>query len=438
MELFLTVFFHAHTSFDLQQIDDPDTATQLKQLRAALLVALADVTGHDSFASHHPIQSPIPQTFMLWLQNSNSLLQSAACLALGNLSRSDEVSIPLIQSHQVHIPLVRLLSNTSITDPQILHSALSFLKNLAIPSQNKPRLEDLLGPSCVPRIFSLDTSPQVQFAAISLTRLLLVNCPSNVQRLCIPLSADRSSPAHESTIVANIVSLYNRTDADPTRLEAARVVLTLCRVLHSESSVSLLPDWEASQAANAYERVTTDSAEIVSTGSHIQSNNKGRVYFYSKHETLDQPLTYLVTQQKWPSLRSEAWFVFALMCRSQDGAGVIDAVLQAHDAMLGLIKTITGREKDTIPEGETKAIEPTVSNTVGQITSITDGLELEPQQADPKQQANMARVDRENALIMCTELLRKLGDGMASQRKCMLQDLVKEGTDMVVAQRATG
>src|SRR5690606_25379818 len=112
-------------------------------------------------------------------------LRSAACLALGNLSRSDETSIALVDTHLAHVPLIELIGDPATSDPQVLHSALSFLKNLAIPAMNKPVLGDLLSPGCLPRIFSLDTLPQVQYAAVSLARLLLVNCPGNVRRVCL-------------------------------------------------------------------------------------------------------------------------------------------------------------------------------------------------------------------------------------------------------------
>ena len=191
---FIQSFYRAHAGFDASQTEDPDAAPQLKQLRASLLATLADLSANDAFSSHYPLSSPESQSFLAWIQGANPLLQSAACLALGNLSRSDEASSMLVEKDAVHVHLIKLLSNSALSDPQLLHSALSFLKNLAIPIQNKAQLGDLLNPSCVPRIFSLDTLPQVQFAAISLTRLLLVNCPANVRRICTPVERGQIQP----------------------------------------------------------------------------------------------------------------------------------------------------------------------------------------------------------------------------------------------------
>lgn len=429
LQLFLSTFYHAHTHFNMLQVDDADTAAALKKLYAALLNTLADVTGNDLFVSCHPLESQIAQTFLAWLQSSNLQLQTAGCLALGNLSRSDEVSTALVQIHFAHTPLMRLLSNPEIADAQLLHSAMSFLKNLAIPVQNKPLLGSLLDVGCIPRLLSLDTSPQVQFTAVSLTRLLVVNCPPNVARMCAPLSADPASPARERSSVHGIIALYERSDAEPTRLEAARTVAAICRVLHSNPVAPLLPDWEPPVV-----EIEADSSD----GS-VDAESQRLEYFYSKHDVA-RVLAFLVSQQKWPSLRSEAWFIFALMCRSKEGSRVIITLLQIHNTMTELIKAVTGRETPLSDIGGSEDIEGALSSASladGQITSMADGLGLEPKQADPKQRESMIRVDRENALVMCTELLRTWGNQLPGLRLSILQDLVKEGTEIVAAQKAT-
>ncbi|KAH6605954.1 armadillo-type fold domain-containing [Trichoderma cornu-damae] len=427
MQLFLSTFYHAHTHFDMLKVDDVDTAASLHKLHSSLLVSLADLTGNDLFASCHPLQSQVAQNFLAWLQGSNLQLQTAACLSLGNLSRSDEVSTSLVQVYFAHAPLMRLLSNQEITDAQLLHSALSFLKNLAIPVQNKPHLGGLLDVACVPRLYSLDASPQVQFAAVSLTRLLVANCPPNVARICAPLSADPASPARERSSVSGIITLYERSDAEPTRLEAARAIAAVCRMLHSGPVAPLLPDWEPP--------VVEIDAKSPEPGNE---ENQRREYFYSKHDVA-RVLSFLVSQQKWPTLRSEAWFVFALMCRSKEGSRVIITLLQIHGIMTDLIKAVTGRETPlSEAENGEQAEEASYSPAApdGQLTSMAEGLGLEPRQADPRQQDNMIRADRENALVMCTELLRAWGNQLPGLRLSILQDLVKEGTGIVAAQKA--
>ncbi|KAG5937781.1 hypothetical protein E4U59_004182 [Claviceps monticola] len=242
--LLLTVFYHAHVGVDIDAIDDEDLVAQVKQLRSSLLSALADVSGNDSFARIYSLSNEVPQTLLDWLRGSNDndskknlSLQSAACLALGNVSRSDAASSALVQDYKAHEPLIKLISDPDVTDSQFLHAACSFLKNLAIPLGNKSQLADLLLPQCVPRLYSLDTVPQLQFAAVSLTRLLLLNCTANVWQICTPpsenkketcssscsTSSDKSDNYDNQTSANSIIALYGRSDAEPTRLEAARI-----------------------------------------------------------------------------------------------------------------------------------------------------------------------------------------------------------------------
>ncbi|PNY26395.1 Uncharacterized protein TCAP_03676 [Tolypocladium capitatum] len=436
MGLFMEAFYLAHAGFEVHQTEDADTATQLKQLRASLLATLADLSANDVFSSHYPLSSPVPQSFLAWIQGAHPLLQSAACLALGNLSRSDETSIALVEKDAVHVHLIRLLSDSAVGDPQLLHSALSFLKNLAIPIQNKTRLGGLLEPSCVPRIYSLDTLPQVQFAAISLTRLLLINCPPNVRRVCTPMSADPSNPDHERTTVTDIVGLFDRSDAEPTRLEASRSIAALCRVLHSTALSDVLPDWyEPDVDSQPYEPLPSVQGQ---QANYEQTDDEERRSFFYKTHDLEKALAFLITQKKWPTLRSEAWFVFALMSRSRDGAAVVAALLLVHGTLNALTEAITGRKESESPEGANNQIAetPGAAKADGVVASMAAGLQLEPQQVDPKQQANMAKVDRENALVLCTELLRNRESELPPPKHNLLQGLVKEGTELVVAERS--
>ncbi|KAK7424712.1 hypothetical protein QQX98_000290 [Neonectria punicea] len=435
MDVFMTAFFHTHTYFDPQQVDNPETAKHLKQLSTALLTTLADLSGHDSFATYYPLNSSVPQSLMAWLQGANPRLQSAACLTLGNLCRSDDISLALVQTHQVHRPLINLLSNSAITDPQQLHSALSFLKNLAIPVQNKPLLGDLLEATRVPRILTLDTLPQVQFAAVSLIRLLLVNCAPNVRLVCAPREAGSPEQLNEHTTVHDILSLFDRTDAEPTKLEAARCIASLCRVLHTTPVLPVLPEWDPSQ--DEYVFAPKEPLPPSVESSNDDKESRMRAVFYKKHE-LSKALAFLITQQKWPILRSEAWFVFALICRSRDGASVVTSTLPIPEASEALARAITGQTSITSNDDQARQIESIASMAGSDIAAITQGIGLEPQQVDPKQQANMAKVDRENCLVLCTEIVKNSSSSLTPAQLGHLQNLIRHGTEMISQEKIQG
>ncbi|KAM3511717.1 hypothetical protein MY11210_004607 [Beauveria gryllotalpidicola] len=409
--LFLDAFHHAHVGLDISRVDDPDVAAALKQLRLSMLSTLAELTAHDAFPAAYPPTSAAAQTVFAWLQSGDSSLQTAACLTLGNLARSDGAATALVEQHAPQTALVKLLADPAVKDAQLLHAALAFLKNLAIPAHNKPALRPLLEPGCVPRIYGLDAQPQLQYGAVSLTRLLLAGCPDNVAQFCKDSSQEaaegESDTAGTGGSVEGLISLFGRTDTEPTKVEAARSVAAICRVLHSDAAAELL---------------------LPRRGA---SDSESRAAFYARHD-VGKPLAFLVTQEKWHSLRSEAWFVLALMSRSADGSRVIAAVLQQEAVSAQLTKTITGEKKDgrvTEVVDEDKDDESTAA------LSAAEGLGLQPQQADPKQKERIAAVERENALVMCTELLRNWSDEFKPLSRAFLEGLLKEGTELVAAHR---
>ncbi|PHH77739.1 hypothetical protein CDD80_253 [Ophiocordyceps camponoti-rufipedis] len=419
MSLFLDVFHRLHT------LPPSEDEPRLKRLRSSILTTLADVSGNDSFATHHPPSSPVHQTLLAWIRGADAGLQSAACLALGNLSRSDEASIGLVERDAIVIPLAELLSNPDVSNSQLLHLALSFGRNLAIPVPNKIKLGPLLDPSCVPRVLAMDTLPQVQLPAVSLVRLLLLNCPSNVSRMCRRWSDD-SSPSPNTTGIATVISLFNRSDAEPTKVEASRCILALCRALYSISTAAsdILVDWFPSASPSPTIAAPDDES------------SRRRRLFHQSHN-LSRPLSFLLPQRKWPALRSETWFVLALMSRYPDGAEVVAAVLASTSATEALTETITGRSSSTSspPLLEDSSIERQ-SHHLLDSSSVADMLHEPRPAADPEQGTGAAKADRENAIVLASELLCRGEEGLTGEMLALLRRLVQEGAQQVAAQRA--
>ncbi|KZL64433.1 GTP binding protein [Colletotrichum tofieldiae] len=438
----LATFYHLQTQLEALQVEDDDAAAQLKALPQSFVQILADVSYAEDFTVHHPLGSPVLDTLQSWLSLPNPHLRSAACLCLGNVARSDEASFALVRDHAVHAPLVGLLRDA--TDSLLLHSALSFLKNLAIPSQNKPVLGDagLFDPDVLPRIWALDVNPQVQFSAVSLTRLLLVNTPSNVRRLCAPLSPDPLSPSHETTQLHRLLDIFSRTDAEHTKTEAARAAAVVCRVLHTAPIPPVQPDWDPSDDGYVFrpEKPLSPTAVAEAEG---DGSARRREKFYRQHASLNRVLAFLVTQTRFPVLRSEAWFVFALMCRAKDGADVVIRTLQVAGAFEALTEAITGRTFSGEEAQGGKAIEAPADAgqavvSGGGNAAMVEGLGLEPQQADPSQAAGMKKVDRENGLVMVSELVKKHADELPVGRRAAFEEMLKEGGEMLVDEKGKG
>ncbi|KAI1775977.1 ARM repeat-containing protein [Hypoxylon cercidicola] len=428
ISLFLEAFQTAAKDASLPQSDDAGDQAQLKQLQLAFTETLADLSANPRFAEMCPLDSRPASLLLHWVSSpANQMpLQAAACLALGNIARSDAPCVALVQNISVHKALIAILaSDSSATDAQLLHSVLSFLKNLSIPASNKPVLchAGLLDYHVLPRIWDLDTQPQVQFDAVSLARLLLVNCPTTVRRVCAPSpNSDSLSSPPDRTLLRQLMDLHRKADQEPTKMETARAVANVCRVLHSDKPVgsSLLP--------------AVPSSSFLSSEAEARSLLQD---FYSTHHALADVLVYLGLQAKFPVLRSELWFVLALMVRSAEGAAVVIQAINEQPRIVGiLVGAVTGEkipgEKQTPRDGGNS----NPSAGLDDLSAISGALDqLEPQQVDLAKIATMAKVDRENGLVLIAELLKQYPDKLNPSARSAFSRILKAGGELVLGDR---
>ncbi|KAJ0106808.1 gtp binding protein [Diaporthe amygdali] len=487
--LLLEAFSMSHTSFDPSDAADPDAAAQLKQVRSAFVPVLADISALPGFipvptpdnAQAPPLlQHPVFQTLQGWLRSSaeHATLQSAACLALGNVARSDATCETLVGSGAIHEPLIDLLtrctgSGTTTTttasppNAQLTHAVLSFLKNLAIPAANKPALGRLLEPGLLPKLWSTwgDAQPQSQFAAVSLGRLLLVGCAANAARLVAPLGRDAEPSGPVQTNLHVLLSLFQRSDAEPTKTEVARAVANVCRTLHSAPVESVLSEeWEEPPPSSADDQGGNTPATTTTSTQDPTTSETRRAHFYAAHPAVPTTLSLLLTQTRFPALRSEAWFVLALTSRSVSGARVARAVLEPAGACRALVEAVTGRrdvsDGDDLllaagspASGRDDAVEDVLSNSTGgaagaepnqaggAVGGVSLGMEglglgdLQPQQVDPAARAGMTRIDRENGLCLVAELVRNCAGELDPARRAIYERLLVTGGELVLNSR---
>ncbi|KAK8115871.1 hypothetical protein PG984_012373, partial [Apiospora sp. TS-2023a] len=437
--LFLEAFAKGvKRSEDASQELDQEDAEQLKKILSIFPQALADLSAVPQFVAAAPIGSPELQVLRQWIADSKSVrLQSAACLALGNVARSDETCIDFVQKSEIHTALAAVVADGSVTDAQLLHGAVSFLKNLAIPAVNKEPIgaAGLLEPGSLPRVWEMYAAVPVQFAAVSLARLLMVSCPANVRKVC---ASHDGAEDGKKTLLQQIAAVFKRSDEEPTKTEAARGVAAALRVLHSSSDVSSI-------------LTSSSSAEDSSTGEVKEEASEALADFYATHETIPDALAYLGMQKKFPILRSELWFALALMSRSAEGAQCCARALQQTELTRALLETITGRDilaERQAATGTTPAIEgasetpPTATEAGGEVQKIEMGMgglglgSFEPQQIDATKKADLSRMDRENGLVLVTELLQRCADKLTNE-DLFLEVLRAGGQKMIDERRVT-
>lgn len=398
VDLLLQAFEDSYTNPDYTT--DPED-TDSKQVQQAALTVLADLSAHDLFNANYPLTHPVVSRLIRWLSfTSYPYLQTAACLALGNLSRSDGKSTTLLPL--VLPTLSGLLTSSPLPTGQLLHALLSFLKNLSIPLGNKPTIGTLLldpTPTAIlPTLWeTTDVQPQTQFAAVSLTRLLATNTPENVRRLVTPLTSDDSR-----TNLHLLASLVDRADAEPTKFEGARTVLAVCRVLHFDPQVTPVE----------------------------------KKFFHTHHKDIIQDsLKILLTQNKFPALRSEALFVMALMSRTSDGAKAVSAALEPP-SVFQTLQDVIRTQTDRLEPEESRVEEMDATGEKGLEKAMQRFQGLEPKQVDPAQAANMARIDRENGLVLVAELLKQDGVTLTDDRRLVMEEMLREGGQLVMSERA--
>ncbi|KAH8808522.1 armadillo-type protein [Xylogone sp. PMI_703] len=401
LEATLTVLVDSYTRFDDPSIGgaalDQDEAKILSDMRSNLNQVLSDVSALPEFKETYPVVSPFSASLRRWLSSPQLQLQVCACIMLGNLARSDEACEEFVFTSRVHYPLIEVIRNTN--DAQLLHAALGFLKNLALPPRNKEALGEAGLLQELPRLWALDTLQQIQYSSISLARQLIIGNFDNVRKVCKRLSEDENSPAHLRSNLSLLISLFDRTDVEPIKMEISRLITGVCRVF------------------NSHKGLTEERMEEI------------RKRFFVVHPDIGRPLSYMVTQSKWPVVRSEGWFVYALMARYPESAQCISDILHEVTVFQALAEVLTGRDlinlKTNGERSSGTAISP--ASTQNLIAGLT------PESVQPNTQAaEMARIDRENALVLVSELLKTCGKDMAVMRRSMFEDLLKGGSEIAV------
>ncbi|KAI2621369.1 armadillo-type protein [Xylaria nigripes] len=400
--LILDTFYKACTNCDTPRAG-PEEEAQLKQVHNAFTTILADLSANSSFASLCQIDGEEAKMMHRWILTSNDSLRSAACLILGNLARSDDKCIYLVQQLAIHIPLIAILSDPENADAGLSHSILSFFKNLAIPPQNRPILGNagLFDTNVLPRIWNIDTQFQVQFDGVSLTRLLLVSCPENVRHMCAPIIEEAGSSENTRTNLHILMDVNKRSDQEPTVMETARAMTAVCRVLHTNGPSSQPSTSDQSQTALAptdpfplppSQKIPTQPAKQADGALALPSLET----FYEIHSTIIDAMFRLAQQSKFPTLRSELAFALALIARSTPGAAAIAQALHQTEKASSITELATSEE-------------PT---------------------------AHVA--DRENTLVLIAELLRRCPEKLPDDLRVTFEKLLREGGERLLRDRDEG
>lgn len=294
-----------------------DSETQDAKLiahaRKALLENIGDLSSHNDFRNAYPLSSPVIARVRGWLNETDDEkidLTVAACLILGNIGRSDEVCSSFVREYEVHKDLFGIIRRTikryndakaaalsrekkPVPVPEggepvagqgavavgVLHAATGVLKNLAIAKGNKVVLGSAGVFDLIWDMLSMEGVGvgQVWYSAVGLGRLVCVDCIENVT-----LALQPSPERDEKTALSRFLEVYNTAEELPTRTEIARTIVAMFRVLNASST-------------------------YISTSPELEEK------LYSHN--IAPPLWNMITQDKWPVVRTEGLFGLVIMAR---------------------------------------------------------------------------------------------------------------------------
>ncbi|KAL8972628.1 MAG: hypothetical protein Q9197_002701 [Variospora fuerteventurae] len=350
------------------EADGLEAEEELSFLRSSIIRLLSDVSATTVFADNYPVESLMVDSLIHWLSSPREQMRICSCLMLGNLARSDTVCLNMVRGLRLHERLLQIMRDQ--TNMQVVYAALGFLRNLALPAENKAMIGTLQSMETISSFWSVNLNTQVQHASVSLLRQLLNGCIGNVRWLLESLSPDPDSPAHEKTHLSLLLLLFGRADDVSTKIEIGRTVATICRCIATSS-----------------QGLPRDSISAILHR------------LYGMHADIARPLAMMITQSRFPIIRSEGWFALALMARSTEGSAAVSEVLQQMEVFGALVTTITGQSINGhgSPASSSTQQRPNTGNT----SSGGSGSDTRSEQ-----EREMQVKDRENALVLVNELLK--------------------------------
>ncbi|KAK1141414.1 hypothetical protein N8T08_009086 [Aspergillus melleus] len=225
-----------------------------------------------------------------------------SCITNCLMTRSDDVCQLMVEKLKIHEELISILKGEA--RGAVLHSALGFLKNLAIAGDNRLHLGAAGIVPVISRLWNYETVPQVQFAATSIARQLVISSVENITLLLETSPADQ-----DRTYLSLLLSLFKKTDSVPIKTETGRLVASICRTLVPQARA------QGELAESLLARLFT-------------------------HEEVALPVGGMIVQSQWPVVRSEGWFALALMASSNQGSIAAGDCLQKMELFATLEETL--------------------------------------------------------------------------------------------------
>lgn len=285
----------------LDEEEKNDFLEDLRITTGIVMNTIASITALDDFTRLYDLSSPLIQEQGAWLSASSPILQTCACITLGNIAVSDEININMVHQHRYHLPTLAILSASPSPDRTLLYLAAGFLRHLAQPAAN---VEAVSSAGAIPTLAALlsrrETELDFEIAAV-------------LRRLINHSSANAATLAKDTDTVAKLLVAAKQSK---TGFEVGRLLIAIARKLHERQSSS------------------SDDAEMPKLWRSLVS-----------HEEVMRPLLLMVRQDQVPALAAEGWFGFGLFAGTNEGARKVADMFADEDDWKVLREAVTKGEE---------------------------------------------------------------------------------------------
>jgi hypothetical protein len=335
----------------LEKFDDDllEEKEELLKNCLALLSAISDCCDLPDFEEHYPFQQ-IKGQLISFIRSDDTNVQLLGCILVGNYAKSEDLCKAII-SADAHRALVQVVTESN--DARILHASLGALKNLAIPPLLRTQLAEPNTIHAAAKIWNISVMPQVQLVSVSLVRLLITESTSNITNYLLR-NPNLDAP-QDMTHIFPLLSLFSKTDSLPIKLEIGRTLAEVFRCLASAD------DADPYELEEAYERL------------------------FTLHSGLLRPIGVMVSQSQYLPVRSEAFFILALICHRREGCVAVRYILQDADVFGVVVETVTGKLGEGLKDRENIVVMASemVRNGEGafltseEVEKLVQGMEVE-------------------------------------------------------------
>ncbi|EIE84734.1 hypothetical protein RO3G_09444 [Rhizopus delemar RA 99-880] len=203
---------------------DAEDKEKLSEIKKAVMRVVIYATSTDSKMDSLYNNQHILSRFLAMMSSPIDVVQQCAVYALGNLARSDEHCIELVEKYKLSKYLLDLFQKTENATFQ--YAILGCLKHLCLPVSNKPVIGEDGCISIVSQMLeeSKDMLKRNQFLTIGIIKLL---CNGNYKN---------ASEVVSKGVLSLIVSFIKRVDDPAAKSEATRVITNLIKTIWVEKN----------------------------------------------------------------------------------------------------------------------------------------------------------------------------------------------------------